>query len=194
MVVVQSNPFNQSRIATVVVAVVTSNLALAEAPGNVRIGKAESGLTRASVVNISQLVTLDREVLTQRVRALPAEVMREVDDGLRLGLGLGFEAHYSRAGLGCSEKLAIEPLRNPNEADLVYAAATMNPRRLPGQSLKHCSRTDDSSRNKTGSAARRARRSASQARPHVHLDAPVGKLASNALAIESLLRSRMLKS
>jgi len=87
-VVVQSNPFNQSRIATVVVAVVTSNLALAEAPGNVRIAKTESGLTRTSVVNVSQLVTLDRVVLTQRIRALPAEAMRVIDDGLRLVLGI----------------------------------------------------------------------------------------------------------
>jgi mRNA interferase MazF len=88
VLVVQSNPFNQSRIATVVVAVVTSNLALAEAPGNVRIGKAESGLAKASVVNVSQIVTLDREQLTQRVRALPAEAMRDVDEGLRLVLGI----------------------------------------------------------------------------------------------------------
>ena len=85
---IQSNPFNQSRIATVVVAIVTSNLALADAPGNVRVGKAESGLTKPSVVNISQLYTLDRELLTQRVRALPADAMRTIDDGLRLALGL----------------------------------------------------------------------------------------------------------
>jgi mRNA interferase MazF len=88
VVVVQSNPFNQSRIATVVVAVVTSNLAIAEAPGNVRVGKGESGLTKPSAVNISQLYTLDRELLTQRVRALPADTMRNVDEGLRLVLGL----------------------------------------------------------------------------------------------------------
>lgn len=88
VVIVQSNPFNLSSIATVVVAAVTSNLALAESSGNVRIGKGESGLAKASVVNISQLVTLDREVLTQRVRTLPAEVMRAIDDGLRLVLGV----------------------------------------------------------------------------------------------------------
>lgn len=88
MVVVQSNPFNQSRIATVIAAVVTSNLALAEAPGNVRVGKAESGLSKTSVVNVSQLYTLDRELLTQRVRALPSEVMRRIDEGLRLCLAL----------------------------------------------------------------------------------------------------------
>jgi mRNA interferase MazF len=88
VVVIQSNPFNQSRIATVIVAVITSNLALADAPGNVRIGKAESGLTKPSVVNVSQLYTLDRELLTERVRALPAEAMRDVNDGLRVVLGL----------------------------------------------------------------------------------------------------------
>ena len=88
VVVVQSNPFNQSRIATVIVAVVTSNLAIAEAPGNVRVGKAESGLAKPSVVNISQLYNLDRELLTQRVRALPAETRRDIDEGLRLALGI----------------------------------------------------------------------------------------------------------
>jgi mRNA interferase MazF len=88
VVVVQSNPFNQSRIATVIVAIITSNLALADAPGNVRVGKSESGLARSSVVNVSQLVTLDRELLTQRVRGLPADTMRQIDEGLRLALGV----------------------------------------------------------------------------------------------------------
>jgi mRNA interferase MazF len=88
VVVVQCNPFNQSRIATVIVAIVTSNLALADAPGNVRVGKSESGLAKPSVVNVSQLVTLDRESLTQRVRGLPADKMRQIDEGLRLALGL----------------------------------------------------------------------------------------------------------
>ena len=88
VLIIQSNPFNQSRIATVIVAIVTSNLALADAPGNVRLGKSESGLTKPSVVNLSQLITLDRELLTQRVRALPAESMSDVDEGLRLILGI----------------------------------------------------------------------------------------------------------
>ena len=88
VVVVQSNPFNQSRIATVVVAIVTSNLALADAPGNVRVGKSDSGLPKPSVVNVSQLVTLDRELLTERIRGLPADTIRRIDEGLRLALGL----------------------------------------------------------------------------------------------------------
>jgi mRNA interferase MazF len=88
VLVLQSDPFNQSRIATVVVAAITSNLALAEAPGNVRLGRSDSGLSKASVVNVSQIVTLDRSVLTQRIRAVPGTTMRHVDEGLRLVLGL----------------------------------------------------------------------------------------------------------
>ena len=88
VLVLQSDPFNQSRIATVVVAAITSDLALAEAPGNVRLGRSDSGLSKASVVNVSQIVTLDRSVLTQRIRAVPGATMRHVDEGLRLVLGL----------------------------------------------------------------------------------------------------------
>lgn len=88
VLVIQSNPFNQSRISTVVVAVVTSNLALAEAPGNVRLAKSDAGLPRASTVNVSQILTIDRALLTLRVKSLPERVMRCVDEGLRLVLGL----------------------------------------------------------------------------------------------------------
>jgi mRNA interferase MazF len=88
VLVLQSDPFNQSRIATVVVAAITSNLALAEAPGNVRLGRSDSGLSKASVVNVSQIATLDRSVLTQRISAVPGITMRHVDEGLRLVLGL----------------------------------------------------------------------------------------------------------
>jgi mRNA interferase MazF len=87
VLIVQANPFNQSRIATIIVAVITSNLSLAEASGNVRIGKGDSGLAKPSVVNISQIFTLDRTLLVERVRALPAEALRHVDEGLRLALG-----------------------------------------------------------------------------------------------------------
>ena len=88
VLLIQSNPFNASRIATVIVAVITSNLSLAEAPGNVRIAKADSGLSKPSVVNVSQLVTLDRSLLTGKVRALPGVVLEKVDRGLSLVLGL----------------------------------------------------------------------------------------------------------
>ena len=87
VLVVQSNPFNESRISTVVVAVVTSNLGLADAPGNVRLSKSEAGLQKPSVVNVSQLITLDRSLLTSKVRALSPSTMHQVDEGLRLVLG-----------------------------------------------------------------------------------------------------------
>lgn len=88
VLIIQANPFNASRIATVIVSTITSNLALAEAPGNVRIAKADSGLARASVVNVSQLITLDRSMLSGRVQALPGRLMDKVDDGLKLVLAL----------------------------------------------------------------------------------------------------------
>jgi len=87
-VVVQSNPFNESRIATVVIAAVTSNLSLAEAPGNVRVGRSDSGLPRPSVVNLSQVLTVDRTYLTERIKVLPLRIVRRIDEGLRLVLGL----------------------------------------------------------------------------------------------------------
>lgn len=88
VVVVQSKPFNESRIATVIVAVVTSNLNLSDAPGNVRLSKSESGLPKASVINVSQIITLDRLLLTSKVKSLPSKVMAQVDEGLRLVLAL----------------------------------------------------------------------------------------------------------
>jgi mRNA interferase MazF len=85
---VQANPFNDSRISTVIVAVITSNLALAAAPGNLRLGKSESGLPKSSVVNVSQIITIDKSLLKSRIRALGAEPMRRVEEGLRLVLGV----------------------------------------------------------------------------------------------------------
>jgi mRNA interferase MazF len=88
VLIIQSNPFNASRIATVIVAIVTSNLSLADAPGNVRAGKSESGLAKPSVINVSQIITIDRSILTKRVRAVPAVIMHRVDEGIRLVLGV----------------------------------------------------------------------------------------------------------
>lgn len=88
VLIIQSDPFNDSRISTAIVAVITSNLALAEAPGNVRTGRTDSGLAKPSVVNVSQVLTLDKSLLTERVRALPGAVMTRVDHGLRLAMAL----------------------------------------------------------------------------------------------------------
>jgi mRNA interferase MazF len=88
VVVVQSDDFNRSGIATVVVASITSNLALALAPGNVPCRPRASGLPRPSVINVSQLASVSRDTLTERVSRLPEALMQQVDDGLRLVLSL----------------------------------------------------------------------------------------------------------
>ena len=67
---------------------VAVNLALAEAPGNVRTTRAETGLSKPSVVNVSQVVTIDKSLVTERVRSLPAAAMVRVENGLKLVLGL----------------------------------------------------------------------------------------------------------
>lgn len=88
MLVIQANPFNRSRIQTVVVAVLSSNLRLAEAPGNLILPSDATGLPRDSVVNVSQILTLDRMFLAEYVGALAAQLQAKVDAGLRLVLGL----------------------------------------------------------------------------------------------------------
>ena len=88
VLVVQAEEFNESRIQTVVVAAITSNLRLSPAPGNVLCKRRDTGLRKDSVVNVSQLLTLDKSFLSQRIRGLPASVMRPVTAGLRLILGL----------------------------------------------------------------------------------------------------------
>jgi len=88
VLVVQANSFNDSAIRTVICAVVTANLHLANAPGNLRLGGRASGLRKESVVNVSQLVTLDKRFLTERVASLAPASLRSVDAGLRLALAL----------------------------------------------------------------------------------------------------------
>jgi mRNA interferase MazF len=87
VVVVQGDAFNRSRIATVVCVALTSNLRWAEAPGNVRLGARLTGLSKDSVANVSQLVTLDREALTERVGVLPAKKLELVLLGIDVVLG-----------------------------------------------------------------------------------------------------------
>lgn len=88
VLVVSSDRFNRSRIATVVVATVTSNLRLGAAPGNVTLDEAATGLPRPSVVNVSQLLTLDRARLDERAGRLARSDVALVDVGLRLVLAL----------------------------------------------------------------------------------------------------------
>jgi mRNA interferase MazF len=86
--IVSANPFNESRINTVIAVVITSNLRLAEAPGNVRLAVRGTGLAKPSVANVSQVITIDKSFLTQRVGRVPQASIAAIDDGLRLALAL----------------------------------------------------------------------------------------------------------
>lgn len=88
IVIVQSDEFNASRIGTVVAVILTSNLVLAEAPGNTVVRPRDSGLPKASVANVSQVVTINKRFLTERTGELPRRLMAAVDEGLRLVLSL----------------------------------------------------------------------------------------------------------
>ncbi len=88
VLVVQSNDFNKSAIRTTICAVITSNLRLGDAPGNVRLTRKASGLSKDSVVNVSQLITVDKSFLTERVGRLAPEALHSVESGIRLALGL----------------------------------------------------------------------------------------------------------
>jgi mRNA interferase MazF len=88
VVVVQANEFSESRIATVICAAVTSNERLSQAPGNVTLRGRGIGVRAGSVVNVSQLVTLNKALLTERIGRLPTDLMEQIDTGLRLVLAL----------------------------------------------------------------------------------------------------------
>ena len=88
ILVIQVDAFNNSRIATVIGVVLTSNTSLAQAPGNVLLPDRETGLPKDSVANVSQVITLDKAFLTDHVGLLPAVLLERVEDGLRLVLGL----------------------------------------------------------------------------------------------------------
>ena len=88
VLVIQSNDFNRSRLSTILAVVITSNIRLAQAPGNVLLPRKVSKLPKESVVNVSQLITLDKQFLTERVGTLPQHYVRQVEDGLRLVLSL----------------------------------------------------------------------------------------------------------
>lgn len=88
IVIIQADSFSRSRIQTVIAVILTSNLRLAASPGNVRLPSRSTGLPRDSVANVSQVITVDKSLLTERVGQLSAREMKQVDDGLRLVLSL----------------------------------------------------------------------------------------------------------
>ncbi len=88
VLIVQEDHFNQSNLATVIVLSLTSNLRYQDFPGNVFLPHGQSSLGKDSVVNITQLATIDKSWLVEFVADLPASIMAQVDGGLRLVLGL----------------------------------------------------------------------------------------------------------
>ena len=85
-VVVQNNLFNRSRISTVVVCALTSNLKRANAPGNVLLSPGEANLPKQNVVNVSQIFTVDKTDLVEKIGTLSPQRVREILDGIHLVL------------------------------------------------------------------------------------------------------------
>jgi len=88
VVVVSTNEFNRSLIQTVIVAVVTSNLRLVDAPGNFKLSKKQSNLSEDSAVNVSQLITLDKTFLTEKIGQLNSKNINFLNEGIKLILGV----------------------------------------------------------------------------------------------------------
>ena len=84
--VIQNNLYNQSKIRTVIVCVLTSNLKYANVPGNVSLEKGESNLPKASVVNVSQILTIDKTQLGEYIGTLSTKRVNEILDGISLFL------------------------------------------------------------------------------------------------------------
>jgi mRNA interferase MazF len=88
VLIVQADAFTRSRIATIMVIIITSNLRLATAPGNVLLPASETGLPKDSVSNVSQIVTVNKAMLDERVGSLTQRTLTQVENGVRLALNL----------------------------------------------------------------------------------------------------------
>ncbi len=88
VVVIQADSFNESRIRTVICIPLTTNLRLGEAPGNCFIRSEKSSLRKDSVANVSQIVTLDKTMLVEKVSTLPPGIFKEIEEGIKLILDL----------------------------------------------------------------------------------------------------------
>jgi mRNA interferase MazF len=88
VLIVQDDIFTQSRINTVIVVIITSNTKLAEAPGNTLLQSKATGLPKDSVANVSQIFTVDKRFLVERIGMLPEHLQEKVDEGLRTVLYL----------------------------------------------------------------------------------------------------------
>lgn len=88
VLILQSDAFNRSNINTVICVIITSNTGLARAPGNVMLSKKDSNLPKKSVINVSQIVTLDKSYLTECVGTINRNIMNKVENGVKLVLGI----------------------------------------------------------------------------------------------------------
>lgn len=88
ILIVQDDAFNRSRLRTVIAVVLTTNLRLLDAPGNVLLAAKITGLPKDSVVNVSQVITVDRDFLLHLAGRVRGQVLRDVEAGLRFVLGL----------------------------------------------------------------------------------------------------------
>jgi mRNA interferase MazF len=85
---VQDNSFNESKIKTIVVVPLTTNLRLAEAPGNVLVKKKDSKLTEDSAIVVAQLYAMDRDRFIEKVSKIDRDILEKVKNGLKLVLGI----------------------------------------------------------------------------------------------------------
>lgn len=88
VLIIQDDAFNRSNIQTIIVASISTNLNLADAPGNVYLDKESSGLSKNGVINISQISTIDKRRLVSRISVLPPEIMHEINYGIKLILNI----------------------------------------------------------------------------------------------------------
>lgn len=90
VLIVQDDQYNRSNIATVIVLSITSTTRLADLPGNILLSKKDSGLPKESVINVSQIATIDKSWVETKVGTLSQSLMEEVDFGIGMVLGLHF--------------------------------------------------------------------------------------------------------
>lgn len=88
ILIIQSDDFNRSRLRTVIAVALSTNLRLVDAPGNVLIPAKAAGLRKDSVANVSQVITVDRQFLLEHVGRVRGQVLKDIENGLRLVLGL----------------------------------------------------------------------------------------------------------
>jgi mRNA interferase MazF len=88
VLIIQGDSFNRSKINTVICAVITSNTSLADLPGNLLLEKTISGLDKTSVVNFSQVATIDKSDLKKQIAMLPKPMLEKVNNCLKLVLEL----------------------------------------------------------------------------------------------------------